>query len=156
MTDDDLTGGQVDRRIGQIRAYIDSVKADTTTLRLLVECVGWLLRWQAKVTDAIRAHRDARGDDRCWRDDDDLYSILPEGYTPPTRDTAVELERCKRFIELRQHPGTEYVSPQREIERLENVLAQIARMARGGYGPTTHKARLETIARMAESKGLFE
>lgn len=65
---------------------------------------------------AIRAHRDVRGDDRCWRDDEALYGVLPEGYTPPERDTAVELENCKRYIATRQHPQTEYVSPERAIE----------------------------------------
>ena len=69
---------------------------------------------------AIRKHRDQRGDDRCWRDDEELYAALPEGYTPPARDTTVELENCKRFIESRQNPKTEYVSPEREIERLRN------------------------------------
>jgi hypothetical protein len=71
---------------------------------------------------AIRAHRDARGDDRCWQDDETLYAVLPEGYTPPARDTAVELEHCKRYIASRQHPQTEYVSPEREIERLRAEL----------------------------------
>jgi len=68
---------------------------------------------------AIRAHRDTRGDDRCWRDDATLYAVLPEGYTPPATDTAVELERCRQFIASRQHPATVYVSPQRRIEELE-------------------------------------
>jgi len=67
---------------------------------------------------AIRTHRDARGDDRCWMDDEDLYRLLPEGYTPPTRDAAVELDACKRFIACRHNPATHYHSPQREIERL--------------------------------------
>ncbi len=41
----------------------------------------------------IRAHRDARGDDRCWRDDVALYQLLPEGYVAPALDSVVELER---------------------------------------------------------------
>lgn len=72
----------------------------------------------ARLQAAIRKHRDYRGDDRCWMDDVELYSVLPEGYTPKTHDTFVELENCKRYIERRHSPGTEYVSPQREIERL--------------------------------------
>lgn len=69
--------------------------------------------------NAIRAHRDARGDDRCWMDDEELYKVLPEGYTPPMRDSAVELDLCRRFIQSRQHPATIYVPPQRRIEELE-------------------------------------
>jgi hypothetical protein len=76
---------------------------------------------------AIRAHRDARGDDRCWRDDEELYAVLPEGYTPPARDTAVELDRCRAFIASRQNPKTEYVSPEREIERLRTEQARLQR-----------------------------
>lgn len=68
---------------------------------------------------AIRSHRDQRGDDRCWLDDEKLYKVLPEGYTPPARDCTVELELCKRFIVSRHNPGTEYVSPQRLIEELQ-------------------------------------
>ena len=30
---------------------------------------------------AIRLHRDEKGHDRCWLDDQRLYSILPEGNT---------------------------------------------------------------------------
>ncbi len=67
----------------------------------------------------IRAHRDARGDDRCWRDDVALYQLLPEGYVAPALDSVVELERCKAFISSRQNPATDYVSPQRRIEALE-------------------------------------
>lgn len=74
---------------------------------------------------AIRAHRDARGDDRCWRDDEALYELLPEGYTAPPRDSAVELENCRRFIASRQHPHTEYISPEREIEQLKAQRAAL-------------------------------
>ena len=76
----------------------------------------------AALRDAVRAHRDARGDDRCWRDDEALYGALPEGYEPPARDAAVELELCREYIASRQHPATAYVSPQREIERLQAAL----------------------------------
>lgn len=77
-----------------------------------------------ELEDAIRAHRDARGDDRCWLDDETLYRVLPEGYQPPSRDTAVELDRCRQFIACRRHPATEYVSPEREIERLRALVGE--------------------------------
>jgi hypothetical protein len=92
-------------------------------------------KWQSEAQDlrrsleglrkAIRAHRDARGDDRCWLDDEELYKLLPEGYTPPVRDTSVELERCKQFIENRQNPVTIYVSPERELERLRAAFDHV-------------------------------
>jgi hypothetical protein len=76
------------------------------------------------VHGAIRAHRDTRGDDRCWRDDEALYKLLPEGYTPPDMDTNVELSRCKEYILSRHNPSTIYISPQRRIEQLELKLAE--------------------------------
>jgi hypothetical protein len=60
-----------------------------------------------KLRDAIRYHRDQKGDDRCWVDDLRLYEILPEGpvgydSTLPTEE--VFLENCKRFCRSRQVP----------------------------------------------------
>jgi len=79
-----------------------------------------------ELEDAIRAHRDARGDDRCWMDDEELYGILPEGYTAPERDCNIELENCKKFIATRHNnPSTIYVSPQREIERLQGLVTEL-------------------------------
>jgi hypothetical protein len=71
---------------------------------------------------AIRKHRDQRGDDRCWLDDEELYKTLPEGYTPPKRDSSVELKMCEKFIHCRHNPATTYVSPQRRIEELESLI----------------------------------
>jgi hypothetical protein len=71
----------------------------------------------ARLQAAIREHRDARGDDRCWKDDEELYKMLPEGYTPPERDEAVELKNCERFILNRQNPQTIYESPNVRITR---------------------------------------
>lgn len=76
---------------------------------------------------AIRSHRDQRGDDRCWQDDETLYSRLPEGYAVPARDTTVELALCEKYIACRRNPATEYVSPQRRIEELEASRANLLR-----------------------------
>src|SRR5262245_65608880 len=78
-----------------------------------------LRREVKQLQDAIRKHRDERGDDRCWLDDRDLYSILPEGFTPPAEDSCVELDRCRAYIASRHDPATSYLSPQRKIEALE-------------------------------------
>lgn len=74
---------------------------------------------------AIRKHRDQRGDDRCWKDNDELYAALPEGHAPVEHDTLVELENCRRYIASCHDPRTEYVSPQREIERLQAAIATL-------------------------------
>ena len=90
----------------------------------IVKTILHLQSENARLASAIRKHRDQRGDDRCWQDDHEMYAVLPEGFTPPATDTAVELENCKRYIECR-HGGTEYVSPQRRIEELEAENASL-------------------------------
>lgn len=74
---------------------------------------------------AIRKHRDQKGDDRCWMDDEELYKILLEGYVPPERDSCVELEFCKKFIATRHNPGTSYISPERKIEELKLEIERL-------------------------------
>lgn len=88
-----------------------------------------MARYIEKLEAAIRKHRDQKGDDKCWLDDEELYKVLPEGYEPPKRDSQVELENCIRYIQCRHNPNTEYVSPQRCIEELE---LEVARMVSEG------------------------
>jgi hypothetical protein len=108
-----------------------------------LECVRELEAGFERYASAIRRHRDYRGDDRCWQDDEELYRVLPEGYTPPKRDTTVELTNCERYIRCRHNPGTEYVSPQREIERLKALVESLtARVA----------AQSELLTRNAEGR----
>lgn len=78
-----------------------------------------------QLESAIRKHRDQRGDDRCWLDDEELYKVLPEGYSPPKRDSAVELKMCEKYISCRHNPNTEYISPQRAIEELEKEVQEL-------------------------------
>lgn len=77
---------------------------------------------------AVRKHRDSylSGDDKCWQDNETLYKALPEGYTPPARDTTVEIENCRRYLASCHDPRVEYVSPQRRIEELEQALRYAA------------------------------
>lgn len=92
----------------------------------------------AQLEDAIRKHRDQRGDDRCWMDDDELYDVLPPAeYTDPRArrlcEPAVMLENCKRFIASRHNPDMPYVSPQRTVERLEAKVKELEALL--GRGP---------------------
>jgi hypothetical protein len=102
----------------------DQLRQAHTVIDELSERAYALERLQA----AVREHRDARGDDRCWKDDEELYAALPEGYTPPERDTSVQLAMCERYIASRQHPATEYVSPEREIERLQKRINELEKV----------------------------
>lgn len=55
-----------------------------------------------KARQAIRQHRDARGDDRCWLDDDLVYQCLP-GYKPIMTLCSKEefMKKCRIFKERR-------------------------------------------------------
>lgn len=80
-----------------------------------------------RLRNAIRAHRDQRGDDRCYLDDDVLYAVLPEGRgLADTRlhDPAVMLANCRRYIAHRHDPSVPYISPQRHIESVEALLRE--------------------------------
>lgn len=102
-------------------------KAVADMFSAVVDIAGHTAEQLAKrifeLESAIRKHRDQRGDDRCWMDDEDLYRSLPEGYKPPERDTSVELENCRWFICNRRNPNTVYQSPEREIETLKSNLS---------------------------------
>ncbi len=55
--------------------------------------------------NAIKKHRDQKGDDRCWMDDDELYSVLNEplfARPMPSRDKM--MKNCEKFIALRTKP----------------------------------------------------
>jgi hypothetical protein len=74
----------------------------------------------AELENAIRTHRDARGDDRCWLDDQTLYAVLPEGAKsntalPPEKTF---LANCKRFWTSRQDPNHAYISEQERVLKL--------------------------------------
>jgi hypothetical protein len=62
----------------------------------------------ARLTAAVRAHYEARADQRCWLDDDKLYhdalGLAPDPYVtalPPREDF---LESCRRYHAQRQGP----------------------------------------------------
>jgi len=60
--------------------------------------------------NAIRLHRDERGNDRCWLDDERLYSVLPEGKKAdmvlPCRQEF--LKNCARYWADRQPMSSMY------------------------------------------------
>lgn len=57
-----------------------------------------------RLRKGIRYHRDEKGDDRCWLDDQKLYELLPEtgnkDFTLPPKEKF--LQSCNRFWECRQ------------------------------------------------------
>lgn len=75
--------------------------------------------------EAIRDHRDARGDDRCWLDDIELYKALDEPVPEdmelalPNRDAF--LTRCEQYFEHRQKHGCK---PWQTVEALQEELKE--------------------------------
>lgn len=59
--------------------------------------------------DAIRGHRDQKGDDRCYLDDAKLYDALGEGQPDTTLPPQeVFLANCARYHAARQKPVSDY------------------------------------------------
>jgi len=59
-----------------------------------------------KLRTAIRLHRDEKGHDRCWLDDQRLYQVLPESvradFRLPEHDEFIE--NCEKFWKDRNKP----------------------------------------------------
>lgn len=90
---------------------------------------------------AIRDHRDARGDDRCWVDDLALYEALGDGEVPKDEQLALTdrdafLRRCELYWDHRQKPGCK---PWVTVESLEKRIAELAEM----LNKTGDEARLQ-------------
>jgi hypothetical protein len=54
--------------------------------------------------EAIRYHRDQKGDDRCWLDDHSVWELLPDAVTEPTSLPAFGemMKRCTAFYQYRR------------------------------------------------------
>jgi hypothetical protein len=97
------------------------------TIQNLAEKDQEILKLQhiiAKYENGIRRHRQSyiRGDDKCWKDNETLYQLLPEGFEIPKRDEACELKNCEKYIASCHHPGVTYTSPQDRLEWLLHLL----------------------------------
>ena len=76
--------------------------------------------------DAIRKHRDERGHDRCWLDDQALYQALPEA-TPgdlalPPKDEFIA--NCHRYWEHRQDPSVAFIR-QDQVDKAREAAKRI-------------------------------
>jgi hypothetical protein len=82
-----------------------------------------------KLRQAIRKVRNdwVRGDDKCYLDLFELFKVLPEGFNLPENDTYVDIKFCEQYIRSCHHPDVKYVSPQRRIEELEQIITDLGR-----------------------------
>jgi len=85
-----------------------------------------------KLFDQIRKVRDNFGDDKCWKDWNALFAMLPEGYTPPKQDIPIQLENCKQYLTC-QSEGTEYMPPPRWVKGLPDKPGVWVLTTENGY-----------------------
>jgi hypothetical protein len=116
----------------------------------VLERLGELDRLRA----AIRAHRDQQGDDRCHLDDYELYRALGEPipeHACRLNDPAVMRADCDRYIAYRHDPAKEYLSPQREIDRLTAENADLRQRLEAAYHRIGQQS--DQLSRNVERKG---
>lgn len=87
-----------------------------------------LILRNSELVEAIRRHRDYKGNQRCFMDDYDLYSVLPEGIMgvdlrllPPE----LMLKECEKYVAHRHDPSKPYVCPHDEIADLKDKIAEL-------------------------------
>lgn len=76
-----------------------------------------------RLKNAIRNHRDQKGDDRCWMDDQELYAVLGDGNLGDNTigDPKKMLRNCEKFIAVRCQPGSSWI-PYAELLEQNNLL----------------------------------
>lgn len=86
-----------------------------------------------QLENAVKKHRDQKGDDRCYLDDLELYKVLYDNVEPdlalPSKE--VFLKNCERYFECRKNPNAEPIVDNiqgRWMTRLE--LLEIEQMKR--------------------------
>jgi len=98
----------------------------TPTEKRLLERLERVESEKTKFRHAIRNHRDQRGDDRCYLDDAELYSVLGESEAvtvlPPKE---VFLANCARFHASRQKPGEKYETEEERHQDLKTKVAEL-------------------------------
>ncbi len=78
---------------------------------------------------AIRQHRDARGDDRCWLDDYKIWALIPGSFPAPLEVPPMEeaMDMCRAFYKLRgsdtadETPADAVRDPQHWDEDIEKM-----------------------------------
>lgn len=60
-----------------------------------------------RLRNGIRKHRDERGHNRCWLDDQELYNLLPEQTQADTKLPPKDefLKNCEKYWQERQKPN---------------------------------------------------
>lgn len=116
--------GKCDACIDGLNCQQNDSKTTMLETKLLV-LVGRLEAERDKLKDAIRNHRDQKGDDRCYLDDAELYAVLGEGEATTTLPPKEQfLANCARFHASRQKPGEPYQTEEDRHRELKTQLVE--------------------------------
>lgn len=68
---------------------------------------------------AIRRHRDAKGDDRCWLDDYRVWACIPDSPEMPSAPPPIEqaMEKCRAFYKLRSAKSPDFPGEDAILDR---------------------------------------
>lgn len=67
--------------------------------------------------EAIRLHRDQKGDDRCWLDDYLVWKLLDDTRAMPQFSMEEGMEKCKEFFAHRNSDFTDSRHPEAVVDR---------------------------------------
>jgi hypothetical protein len=87
---------------------------------------------------AIRQHRDQKGDDRCWFDDQELYAVLKDGNLGDNTvgDKEAMLKNCQRYVTHRCEGGGDwktYEQLEQENKYLNTALISYTHFCNNAY-----------------------
>lgn len=124
--------------IGDFKKFVIEVEVNEAAAKRL-----------AAVEDAIRMHRDQRGHDRCWLDDEALYAVLPEGFNtpsvlnlPPREDF---LKGCETYYDRRSTGVTHEHCSLAEVTHEANVLREFKDEAQRRFEKIREEAECDSI-----------
>jgi hypothetical protein len=92
--------------------------------------VGQLLWEMHALRQQIRKHRDAKGNDRCWENDVELYKLLPEPLpeelSPEMPESCVFLKNCAAYMAAQNSSTEVWLSVEYDISLTKYIQTYIS------------------------------
>ncbi|HYD16853.1 MAG TPA: hypothetical protein VEF76_00065 [Patescibacteria group bacterium] len=117
------------------------------------------------VRHAIRRHRDAKGDDRCWLDDYFVWALIPGSFAVPTAVPPMEeaMDMCRGFYKRRRADTADEQSPDavtdpqqwdKDLEAMDDAALQ-AELARIRAAVRTHRDAACAALTLDDDRALY-